>query len=319
MKTKTNRMIQIAAIALATIFVASCKCDPKSGLNDNTPTRGKTKIGVDESFSLLSDAEIYTFQQIYDYATITTIYKPETDIINDFLNDSVQVIVTARKLNKEQEEYFKSKNIFPKTVTIAYDGLAFIVNKNNKDSFIRYDALRDVFLGKNKTWNQLNGKGSATPIKVVFDNNKSSNVRFISEKFNLQELPKNCYAVEKNDEVVNYVETHPDALGVVSVNWISDKDDSVTRGFLKRIKVVAITSDVNSDGENFYRPYQGYIADKSYPFIREVYMINRELYTGLGSGFLQFVAGEKGQRIVLKMGMVPATMPVRLIKTRDNF
>jgi phosphate transport system substrate-binding protein len=83
--------------------------------------------------------------------------------------------------------------------------------------------------------------------------------------------------------------------------------------------VAAISSQDNPDGNDFYRPYQGFIADKSYPFIREVYIINRESFTGLGTGFTQWVASDQGQRIVLKMGLVPATMPIRLIKTKKSF
>jgi phosphate transport system substrate-binding protein len=35
---------------------------------------------------------------------------------------------------------------------------------------------------------------------------------------------------------------------------------------------------------------------------------------GLGSGFLTYVANDKGQRVVLKAGLVPATMPVRIVE-----
>lgn len=43
-------------------------------------------------------------------------------------------------------------------------------------------------------------------------------------------------------------------------------------------------------------------------------MVSKEAYTGLGAGFTAFVASERGQRIVLKFGLVPATMPVRLVE-----
>ena len=49
----------------------------------------------------------------------------------------------------------------------------------------------------------------------------------------------------------------------------------------------------------------------------EVYAINRETFTGLGSGFIKYISIE-GQRIVLKMGMVPATMPVRFVRTHSE-
>jgi len=45
-------------------------------------------------------------------------------------------------------------------------------------------------------------------------------------------------------------------------------------------------------------------------------VINREYFSGLGTGFAQFIAGEKGQRIFLKSGLVPAQMPIRLVEVK---
>jgi phosphate transport system substrate-binding protein len=141
----------------------------------------------------------------------------------------------------------------------------------------------------------------------------------VINKFGLKgSLPNYCYSANTNSEVIDYVESHPEALGIISVNWISDRDDSISHSFLKRIKVVAISSEYYSEGEDFYTPHPAYIADKSYPFIREVYAISRETFSGLGSGFISFVASDPGQRIVLKMGMVPATMPVRLVQIKHE-
>jgi len=318
MRTKLTNWF-ITPFILSAILVTSCNYNPGTATSDESPTSGKLKMGVDESFTLLSDAEIEVFQSIYPSAQITPIYEPELDVLNDFMNDTVRIMITSRKLNKQEEDYFQSKQIFPKSTAIAYDALAFIVNRKNSDSLIRYNTIKDIFTGKVTNWSQINNKNSAGKLKMVFDNINSANVRYIKEKFAIKDsFPKTCYSVKKNDEVVNYVESHPNAIGVVSVNWISDKHDSITRGFLKRIRVVAVSSDVNSDGIDFYKPYQGFIADKSYPFIREVYMISRETYTGLASGVMAFVTHDLGQRIVLKMGMVPATMPIRLIQTRNN-
>lgn len=320
MKTKCKFLKEICAIALMVAVIVSCNYDPKAGLNKETPTRGNIKIGVDESFFLLSEAELYTFQSIYEFAHIKPVYKPEIDIWNDFLNDSFKTIITSRKLSTDEIEYFKSRNIYPNTVLIAYDGISFILNKSNKDSVIGYNEIKGLFTGDISKWSQLTPNSNMGNIKVVFDNNKSSTVRYIREKFGIKDsLPKHCYAVNNNEEVINYVEKNKNAIGVVGVNWISDKHDSITRGFLNRIKVAAITSEIDPEGLDHYKPYQGFIAEKSYPFIREVYIINRESFSGLGSGFVQFISADKGQRIILKLGMVPATMPIRLIKTRPNY
>jgi phosphate transport system substrate-binding protein len=157
-------------------------------------------------------------------------------------------------------------------------------------------------------------------MKVVFDNDKSGNVRFLVEKLHLpKKFPNYCSAVNSNEDVVNYVESHKNAIGIVSVNWISDRQDSVSHSFLSKVNVVAVSNEIEPDGGYYYRPYQGYVADKSYPFIRSVYVICRETFSGLGSGFSSFLAGDIGQRIILKSGMVPATMPIRLIQVKSNY
>jgi len=128
-------------------------------------------------------------------------------------------------------------------------------------------------------------------------------------------LPENFFAVNSNAEVINFVSRNPDAIGVVSVNWISDKDDSLSMSFIKKVNVVAVSQQFVNDG-SYYRPYQGSIYDKSYPFVREIYLISRETFAGLGSGFINWACAEQGQRIVLKSGLVPATMPIRLVQIK---
>ncbi len=157
----------------------SCNYNPNAGLNEETPTRGKIRIGVDESFTLLSDAELYAFQSIYEHAFVTPFYKPELDILNDFINDSVRLMITSRKLTDDEISYLKNKQIYPRTTTIAYDALAFIINKKNNDSLMRYNTIKKIFEGKIESWGQVNtSNNNIGNIKVVFDNNKSANVKY---------------------------------------------------------------------------------------------------------------------------------------------
>jgi phosphate transport system substrate-binding protein len=318
MKRNLNKQRVFGLSSLVVLFfLAACNTNPNAVLEENA-TRGNIKIGVDESFTLLADAELYVFQSIYRHAHITPLYKPELDVLNDFLNDSVRIMITARPLTDDELAFLKGKQIIARTTKIAYDGLAFVVNSKNSDTNLIYKDVKDIFKGNIKTWNQVSPKNKAGKITVVFDNNKSSNVRFIREKFEIQDsFPENCLAANNNEDVIRFVENHENALGVVAVNWISDKDDSVTHGFLQRVKVVGLSQEYDTQGTDFYKPYQAYIADKSYPLVREVYAINRETFTGLGTGFIKYMSIE-GQRIVLKMGMVPATMPVRVVQTRSE-
>jgi phosphate transport system substrate-binding protein len=303
----------IPFVVFSLVLATSCKSYSDKQLNQETPTRGDISIAVDESYQLLADSEIAVFESVYKYAHISPISASEDSILKLFMADSVRLMITSRKLTDNEQAYLKDKLIVPRTTQIAWDAIAFVVNRSNPDSLIRYNALKDIFAGKIKNWKQLNPTSRQGEIKVVFDNQGSSNVRLVMKKFAISALPDICYSADSNPAVIEYVKSHPEALGIISVNWVSDRDDSITHAFLRKVKVVGVSSEFYSEGDDFYQPHPAYIADKSYPFIREVYAISRESITGLGRGFIQFVAGDQGQRIVLKMGMLPATMPIRLI------
>jgi phosphate transport system substrate-binding protein len=49
-----------------------------------------------------------------------------------------------------------------------------------------------------------------------------------------------------------------------------------------------------------------------------VYVISREARSGLGTGFASFVAGNAGQLIFLKGGLLPATVPIRSVRVRNE-
>jgi phosphate transport system substrate-binding protein len=54
------------------------------------------------------------------------------------------------------------------------------------------------------------------------------------------------------------------------------------------------------------------LALKKYPLRREVKIILKESYLGLGTGFVNYVCGDMGQLIVLKSGLIPLTRPITI-------
>ncbi len=310
------------SVSLYLIPYTLCLLLPSCGNGSSTPTQGKQKICIDESYSPLFNAEVEAFEGLYKESDIVDTYKPEGDIVNDFMNDSCRIIILSRDLTTKEKEYFKSKNSFPTSTKIAVDALAFITNKNNPVSNLLYSELENIFTGKISSWRPLDSSikeksDQDTSITIVFDNEKSCNVRLLKEKIlNGGDFPKNCFAVKSNSEVVEYVSRNKAALGIIGVNWISDGDDTLTRTFLSKVNVLGVAS--KEDDGTFFQPYQAQVVTGEYPFCRNVYIINREGRTGLGTGFAAFVAGEKGQLIILKAGMVPATQPIRLVQITNN-
>jgi phosphate transport system substrate-binding protein len=296
----------------------ACNNSGKSGVDD-TPTSGNLKISVDESFMPIIDSHIYTFQKLYKYAKVKAAYKPEGETVKDLLTDSARVIVLARQLTPNENKVFEKIRIRPRVNKVAIDGIAFITHPSNKDTLLAVSQIKDIFTGKITSWKQVSTQSGLGDITIVFDNNNSSTTRYVIDSINQkQPLPAQAFATKSNPALVDYVAKNPNAIGVIGVNWISDFDDSTSIGFLKRVNVVAVGKTNNlADPDSYYQPFQGYLVQGAYPFRRDLYVISREARAGLGTGFASFVAGDKGQRIFLKSGLVPATMPVRLVSVKE--
>lgn len=298
------------------VCLSLSSCGKNKNLPTDDATSGRIHITVDESYQPLMEAEIEMFEHFYPHAKIDVTYSNELKAFEDLLNDSSRFIVVNRELNNDELDYFKKIELTPTTLKIAYDGLAFIGNNESKLKKLLYSQVNDMFTGKITTWNQLDPSYPKDTIRIIFDNPKSGNVRMINEMFKLNnKLPSNCFAVNSNPEVIDFVEKNKNAIGIISVNWISDDADTNAIAFLKKIKVLEMGAEgVTDTSEQFRGPYQGYIAEDTYPFKRTCYILSREARTGLGTGFASFITGEKGQRIVLRAGMVPASAPIRIVE-----
>lgn len=313
-----NNIFKTLSLSLITLFAVSCGDSGKDGKPLDTPVSGEINIAVDESFKPIMEAEIETFEALYPKTKIHAKYVSEVDAFKALLNDSARIILATRDLTDEEKAYFKKITITPKTVKIANDAVALIVNPENIDSTFSYETLFKIFKGEIKSWEELNKANKLGDIQIVFDNKSSGTARFIKERLlKGADFPKNCFAVNTNPEVIEHVAANKNTIGVIGVNWISDGDDEKSLSFLRKIKVVGLQSDNMADMD-FYKPYQAYISTKQYLLRRDVYIISREARTGLGTGFASFVAGDKGQRIILKSGLLPATMPVRIVGFRNN-
>jgi phosphate transport system substrate-binding protein len=299
------------------IFFSACGTDFKQPYSD-TPTSGSVTVSADETMLPLAKAEQKAFMGLYRYADITLRSVSETECFNDLLKDTSKVIFASRKLNASEEKFFKQKNLVPVTTKVAIDALALVIHPENPDSLLTLAQLKQILTGEITDWNQINPQHSGK-ISFVFDRNGSSTVRFLKDSITGQkEFSENCFAAKGNEAVADYVVQNKNAIGIVGVAWISDSDDKESVQFRNKIKVMWLAANENARWpDDYFQPYQAYIALKQYPLLREIYMISREGRAGLGTGFVSFVAGDAGQRIIRLSGLLPATMPVRIIQNSN--
>lgn len=286
-------------------------CSEKKNIQTDTATYGEINIAADESFKPLVDAQLGVFLSEYYNAKINTSYVSEGLAYQKLLHDSVRLIVVSRLPNENELNYFKNHRIIPKINTIALDAVAIVVAKQNKDSLLTMPQLAAIINGNIQNWGQINIKNTLGKITVVLDNNNSSNLQLIKSTFGLTTFTSNVAAAGSNEKVIDFLQTNPNAIGIIGANWISDIDDPSVKTFLNKIRIVAIASKANPSKSDYISPYQGEVFLKNYPLCRNIYTISREAKTGLGTGLNAFIMGERGQRIILKAGLVPAIMPYR--------
>ncbi len=313
-----NKGIYLLIVAGILPFLTACKSGKDKPTYNDTPTSGEVLIVCDESYQPLMSVESDTFQSLYQKANLHIKYLPESEAFKELIgNDSVRLIISSRELNQQEKDFFLERKIIPRVTKVAIDAVAIVVNNENPDTTFSFNELTKIVNGSFGDWKQKNSASALGNIVLVFDKNGSSNTRYLQETFQLDKntMPENWFAVNSNADVADYVSKNANAIGVISVNWVSDRDDPMTNQFLKKVRIAELSPpDTSKFSHEYFKPYQAYIALKQYPLTRDVYIISREGRNGLGTGFASFVAGDQGQRIIRLMGMLPATMPVRLIR-----
>jgi phosphate transport system substrate-binding protein len=298
--------VSYAVIFSAVLFFSACQ--NKQATSDSTYTTGKINLVVDESFAPIVEDQFNVFESTYPEGKINFIYKPENEVLKLFLSDSARVAIMSRELNPGEARYYKNKNIQLRVNRFAVDGIALITQKSNPDSLITVGEINAVMQGK-----------SGRIKSLVFDNPNSSTVRYMKELAGITVLPaKGVYALKSNSDVINYVNQNPGTIGVIGINWVVQPEEKMEQ-IISGLKILGVKNLPGKPGSDaYYRPNQNDLAMGNYPLTRNLYIINAEGRSGLGTGFASFLAGERGQRIVLKSGLLPDSIPPRQVIIKKN-
>lgn len=304
---KNSIKLLLSGCVLLLVFATCRQKQNKKFMGDDTVHTGHEVIAVDESFKPIIDEEAYVFKGIFTEAKPEFKYVTENEALRDLLNDSVRVAILSRELDTTEARVLKNRTLPPETIPFAIDAVVLIVNKASNDTLITVNDIKKMLNGDTKT-----------DKSIVFDNPNSSLVRYLKDFSGNKELQqKNIYALKSNKEVLKYVSTHDNAIGIIGFSWLNDPDPDYAAD-VNNIKIVAVR-DENSKayGKEYYKPSQTSLVLKQYPLSRRLYVINSTGKVGLGRGFADFVSSDRGQRIILKSGLLPDSIPQRLINIKE--
>ena len=293
---KNHSKLSLFILFLVAVLVFACNQISDKNAKE-TILKGSTIIYVDETLAPIIEDQVSVFENEYE-AKVTLVAKSESETVNSLFKEEAAIAILSRNLSAEELKIFKQRKINPKTTVFATDAIAFIANKNNKDTLV---ALQDVI-------SFMQGKPVASIKGLVFDNPNSSTVRYMNSLAGINAIPeKGVFSFKSNDEVIKYVSENDGMIGVVGVNWLSQPLPAM-QTYVDNVTTLGVKG-LKSD--NYYIPSQNNIAEGKYPLARDLYIINCQGFSGLGMGFASFVAGDVGQRIILKSGLLPVRIPTR--------
>jgi phosphate transport system substrate-binding protein len=290
-------------VAFCVLFLA-ISCNKSADATQETILKGNATLLVDATLMPLMEDQVQIFESRYE-ATIKMNVQSETEVIQSLVKDTSSIAVLSRKLNTDEMKIFANRKIIPKTTPFAIDAVALITNKNSNDTLV---DIKDVI-------DFMNGKSSPKIKGLVFDNPNSSTVRYMNTLAGLTSIPqKGVFSFGTNNEVIKFVTQNEGMIGIVGLNWLTQPRPEM-QPYVDKVAVLSVKGNNQND---FYAPDQNNIAEGKYALSRELYIVNCQGFSGLGMGFASFVAGDIGQRIILKSGLMPYKVPPRKLSIRNQ-
>ena len=288
-------------------FFSSCgEKKAKDGRTD-TPTSGTIEFYADESLSPIIDEERTQFEFEFPKAKLKPIYSDEVTGLQKIKDFKTTLLFTTRHLKDSEIAYLKSKsNVIPSVFPIGYDGLAFIVNKNNQDTCITVNDIKRVLTGKATKWRDIVPGSKRGDIEVIFDNTRSATTIWVVDSvLHGEKMGAKIMAAKTSKQVIDFVDETPGAIGVIGSNWLNDRRDSTNTTFKKNIHVMRVSIKDKATPSNSWQPYQAYLLDGRYPFVRTLYAIVVDPHKALPWSFANYITNPRGQLIVFKSGLLP--------------
>lgn len=328
------KYFKLAALALiVSSGLAGCRKTP-----DNDVHSGVMTMVCDKSFENVIEQEIDLYEFQNPKSSILCNYVDESVALDSLMSGNTRTAILARDLTEAEMKKLKKEHQATRSMQIAVDAVALIVDTANDVNDITVSDLADILTGRVTDWNQIE-PSNAGKIRVFFDSPGSSLQSFLRNKImNGQPFSDkgNLFITDSGSvaEVFKKVKQNKGAIGIVGVSWITttldttDMSDSELESFVNeetttaadfrtntQIKVLGVRAD---DKPRAYKPFQQNIYDGTYPLTRPVYMITTAYSNSLAGGFFSFVTGSLGQKLILKTGLMPARVNLQVVELPEQ-
>ncbi len=302
-----KKCFQVVSFIFIIYTFSQCK---KNKITESSPTLGQITILCDNNLEDIIKQEENIFERQYPYAHVDLNFNHEFNIFKSFITDSIEVIIASRFLNEKELSYLDQQGIHPKQYHFATSAIAFITNLQNVDSTLNFEEAVKLFSSKPQ---------SDLPYQsIIIEDANSGIVLEILNRSGINSLPSHFFTLPSKNEVISYVKSHPNTMGIIDWSAISDSDNPIAQKNLNDIRLLHLSRPKDSIQFGYIAPYQYNLQDHKYPFTRDLVFISRTGKSDLGLGFASFITSDIGQKIILKAGLLPKFQTERLIEFKQE-
>jgi phosphate transport system substrate-binding protein len=299
-------------LAVIPVVLSGCHFGPPDPNVDDTPTSGRAIILADVDARPVIAEEAATFSSFYPKTELVVRYMEESELLSAMMSDSVRCVVTSAAPGGKQQAWFDKRQLSAPVVPIYTDAIAVVVGLSSPVKQLDLDQIKALLNADTAAIQDATGTQTAPFVGILhglFPGSGSGVARTLIDSLHLAGI--RASALPDVAAVTAQVARDPGAIGFIPFASISDLDNPAMRELRDQVKLVPVARTAEADA---VVPSQSTIADGHYPLLRRMNMILTEGKSGLGTGFVSFVANHKGQRIILKLGVAPIIIPPRNIE-----
>lgn len=242
---------------------------------------GKAKVSTDGSTSM--EKVIGVLGETFEKDTgITVTYNPtgSGSGIKAVAEGACDIGLSSRELKLEEKE------LGLETSTLAYDGIAVIVNSENPVSDLDADTISEVYTGKIKNWSEIGGTDEEI---VLIGREAGSGTRDgFEDSLNIGGKCSYRQELTSSGDIITTVAGNPAAIGYVSIASVKDN-----------VKVLAV-GGISPTEENIRNG--SYVVQRPFILVTK----NGTKLSQTSQKFLDYINSESADEIISLAGVVAA-------------
>ncbi len=201
------------------------------------------------------------------------------------IDSTASIGMSSRPAKNTEESTATTKGVKLTPTTVAFDGMALIVNAKNPIANLSKRQIEQVFTGDVVDWSAVGG--TAGPISIYTRNTSSGTYSEWKEMaMNKRDYAGSAQKLAGNEQIASEVSTNPNGVGYVGLAYTQAPG----------IKVVSV------DG---VFPNKETINAKKYPLARPTFYYTNGAPIGEVAKFVEFTLSAEGQGIVGNVGFIP--------------